>query len=241
MGTSVLISAQTADVLLASERDREQIIHHKSYSLSYNSSYVLPSWVTYKVTKSQVNEYEKVKAKYQADPMITTRSANKKDYNEGGFSMAQLVSYLDVQNIQEGKEETFYMSNIVAMKPAFYSFIWAKTEELTRLWNAGTDGLYITCGPVLADAPFAHTLGDNNVGVPKRLFKVIYDPKNQKAIGFIFTNGNASGKLKSYAMSVDEVEKTIGIDLFKSLDDEIENKVESEFNINDWNFELIEK
>jgi endonuclease G, mitochondrial len=233
--------AQIADVLIPAEREREQIIHHKSYSLSYNSSYVLPSWVAYKVVKTQVNKFEKVKEKYQKDPEILTRSSSKSDYKEGGYTMAALASYLDLQNYPEWKDEAFYMSNIVPMKPTFYNLIWSKTEDLIRMWNAGTNGLYVVCGPILADAPFMTTLGDDRLSVPKRYYKVVYDPMNQKAIGFIFTNGAASGKLKSYAMSVDAVEKETGMDFFPSLDNELENKIESQFNINDWNFELIEK
>jgi endonuclease G, mitochondrial len=235
-----IIKAQSADVLLPSEREREQVIHHKSYSLSYNSSYVLPSWMSYKVVKSEVNKFDKVKEKYQTDPQIHTRSSNKNDYKEGGYLMAQLACYLDLQNYPEWKEEAFYLSNIVPMKPAFYNFIWSKTEDLIRLWNAGTNGLYVICGPILADGPFP-TLGDNKLSIPKRFYKIVYDPLNQKAIGFVFTNGSTSGKLKSYSMSVDKVEKETGIDFFQSLDNELENKIESEFNVNDWNFELIEK
>ena len=239
-GMTLFSKPQTTDLLLPPDRDREQTIHHKSYSLSYNSSYVLSSWVAYKVTKTQVNKFEKVRDKYRADPMIHTRSADKKDYKTGGYIMAQLANYLDLQYIPEGEEESFYMSNIVPMKQAFYNYIWVKTEELIRLWNAGTDGLYIVCGPILTDTPF-QAFGDNKISIPKRFYKVVYDPKNQKAIGFIFINGTASGKLKSYAMSVDDVEKATGIDFFHTLENDLENKIESEFNVNDWNFELIEK
>jgi endonuclease G len=234
------ITAQKADVLLPSERDREQLIHHTAFSLSYNSSYLLPSWVSYKVTKSQVNRDDKVKAKYIPDPEVNTKSANKKDYKQGGYLMAQFVNYLDIKQFPDAVEESFYLTNIAPMKLAFYNHIWIKTEELIRLWTAENDGFYVVCGPILADAPF-QSIGDNNLSVPKRFYKAIYDPKNQRAIGFIFNNGMSSGSLKSFAVSIDTIEKETGIDLFPSLDDELEKKVESELNINQWNFEVIEK
>jgi endonuclease G len=239
IGMPLFSIAQSADILLPSDRDREQTIHHKSYSLSYNSSYVLPSWVAYKVNKTQVDKLVKVKEKYETDPMVHNRSADKKDYKSAGYIMAQFANYLDLQNIPEGEKEAFYMSNIAPMKQTFYNYIWLKTEELIRLWSDGTDGLYVVCGPILTDVPF-QTFGENKVSIPKRYYKVVYDPKNQKAIGFIF-NISSSGKLKSYSMSVDNVEKATGIDFFPSLDDNLENKIESEFNVKDWNFELIEK
>jgi endonuclease G len=238
-GLCLFVKSQKADVLLPSDMDRETTIHHIAYSLSYNSSYVLPSWVAYKVTKTQVNKYNNVKARYIADPEVTTRSASRKDYKEGGYLMAQLVNYLDVQQIKDVEKETFYMSNIVPMKLAFYNHIWIEAEELIRMWNANTDGLYIVCGPILADAPFT-TIGENRVSVPKRYYKAVYDPKNQKAVGFLFTNGSSSGSLKSYALSIDAIEKETGIDLFQSLDNELEKKIEAEFNAADWNFKLAE-
>jgi endonuclease G len=232
--------AQKADVLLPSERDREQIIHHAAFSLSYNSSYLLPSWVAYKVTKSQVNRDEKVKARYIPDPEVNTKSANKKDYKEGGYLMAQFVNYLDIKQIPNAVAESFYMTNIAPMKLAFYNHIWLKTEELIRMWTAENDGFYVVCGPILADSPFP-TIGDDNLSVPKRFYKAIYDPKNQKAIGFIFNNGTSSGTLKSFARSIDDIEKETGVDLFTSHDDEIEKKVEADLNLKLWNFNIIEK
>lgn len=235
-----LVFGQQADILLPSEMSREQIIHHKGFSLSYNSSYVQPSWVAYKVTKAQVNRDDKVKAKYIPDPEVNTRSATKKDYKQGGYVMAQFVSYLDIKQIPGAVEESFYMTNITPMKLAFHNHIWLLTEELIRLWSASsTEGLYVVCGPILSDAPFP-AMGDNNVSVPTRYYKVVYDPENKKAIGFIFRNGTSSGKLKAYAVSIDKVEQETGIDLFPSLDDDLEMQVESDFQAEDWDFELIE-
>ena len=154
--------------------------------------------------------------------------------------MAQFVNYLDVKNIPGAVDESFFMTNIAPMKLAFYNYIWLKTEELIRLWTAENDGFYVVCGPILADSPFP-TIGENNLSVPKRYYKVLYDPLNQKAIGFIFRNGMSSGTLKSFTVSIDQVEKESGIDLFPSLDDETENRIEANVDYSLWNFEVIEK
>ena len=116
--------SQQADVLLPSKMDREQLIHHKAFSLSYNSSYLQPSWVAYKVTKAQINRDENVKAKYVPDPQVNTKSASRKDYKQGGYLLAQFVNYLDVKQIPGAVEESFYMTNITPMKLAFHNHIW---------------------------------------------------------------------------------------------------------------------
>jgi endonuclease G len=232
------LKAQEADVKLASEMAREVIIHHKAFSLSYNTSYALPSWVSYKVTKSQVNKENPFKGKYKKDPLITFRAADKKDYKNSGYLMAQLVNYLDVLNIEAAAEETFYMSNIVPMKLAFHRHIWLGCENLVRMWVANTEGLYVITGPIIeADAPFP-TMGDNKISVPNRYYKIVYDEKSQKAIGFLFKNGTSSGTLKSYSRSIDEIEKLTGIDFLPELDEATSKEVEGKVDYDHWDFEL---
>ncbi len=232
--------SQKADLLLPSPIVREQIINHKAFTLSYSSAYVLPSWVAYKITKSQVNEGAEVKGKYIPDPQVSTKSANKKDYKDSGYLMAQFANYLDLQNIEGAVDETFYLTNIAPMKLAFYNNIWLKSEALIRLWVANTEEFSVICGPILAESPFP-TIGENNVSVPKRYYKVLYDPQNQQGIGFIFVNGSSSGKLKSYSMSIDEIEKETEIDFFPTLADDIETKIEGPVDYTFWDFELEDK
>lgn len=235
------VTAQETDIKLPSEMAREVIVHHKGYSFSYNTSYALPSWVSHKVTKSQVNKDVSFKGKYKEDPQVTIRAANKKDYKNSGYIMAQLVSYLDVLSIDGATEETFYMSNIVPMKLAFHRHIWLKCEDLVRMWVANTDGLYVITGPVIeADAPFP-TMGENKISVPNRYYKIVYDEINKKAVGFLFKNGSSSGTMKFYSRSVDEIEKLTGIDFFPELDEVTSKKIESEVDYSYWNFELEDK
>ncbi|MBN1950215.1 MAG: DNA/RNA non-specific endonuclease [Bacteroidales bacterium] len=237
--TTLTLRGQESDLLLPSEMSREQVIHHKGFTLSYNSSYVQPSWVAYQVTKAQVDREMKVKMKFVDDPKIITRSADKKDYKDGGYLMAQFVNYLDLQQLPEAIPESFYMTNITPMKLAFYNHVWLKAEEMIRLWSADSDGLHVVCGPILADAPFT-TIGENLVSIPKRYYKVVYDAKNQKAIGFIFISSKSSGTMQSFAVSVDEVESEVGIDLFPSVEDELEKRIEAGYDPAEWDFEVLD-
>ena len=237
--TAMFIKAQTSDLLLPSEMPREQVIQHEAFTMSYNSSYVLPSWVASKVTKSQVNKEEKVKMKYKTDPLIKTKKAEKKDYNGSGYLMSQLVSYLDVKQSPSAVNESFYMSNIVPMKLAFYNHIWLKLEDMTRAWAAESEGIYVITGPILTDTPFP-TFGDSKISIPTRYYKILYDPTNERALAFIFRNSMSSGTLKSFTVTIDQVEKETGIDMFPDLDDELENKIEGLRHLDKWDFEVLD-
>ena len=57
---------------------------------------------------------------------------------------------------------------------------------------------------------------------------------NPRAIGFIYKNAKTDQPLDAYVNTVDEVERITGIDFFPALPDEVETKVESEYNMKDW-------
>ena len=55
------------------------------------------------------------------------------------------------------------------------------------------------------------------------------------AIGFIFKNDGAPQSLNEAAVSVDKIERITGYDFFHLIDDETENRIESTYNLSDWN------
>lgn len=237
LGVITISFAQNSDIIIPAKQTRETLIHHKTYSLSYNTSYVMPSWLSYKVTNSNVNKTSSIKGKYIPDPQISSRSASKKDYKDSGYLMGQLVNYLDVAHIEGATEESFYMSNIVPMKLAFHKHMWLKTEDLIRLWLRNTDELYIVCAPILKDGPFK-TFGKGKVSNPKRYYKIVYDKQNNQAIGFIFKNGVSSGSLKSYSHSIEKIELETGINFFPELSEDEAKTLKSEVDYDFWKFEI---
>ena len=78
------------------------------------------------------------------------------------------------------------------------------------------------------------TIGKNNVCVPKYFYKVIYNPKEQKMISFLLPNVKGTKNLNEYVCTTDSLEKITGIDFFKILKDDLENKIESEIHKEFW-------
>jgi len=122
-------------ILLPAEMPRELIIKHSSFVLSYNTGYVLPSWIAYKLTSEMIEGDVKVKEKYTSDPKITYRSAEEKDYRKTSYIMGQLVPYQDMMHSEQAISETFYMSNIVPQKPAFHNYMWIELMKATHQWQ----------------------------------------------------------------------------------------------------------
>lgn len=233
-----IISAQQYE--LPAPVSREQVVKHTFYSLSYNEGYELASWAAYQLTPEQAKATGTFKEKYEEDPLVSTGSASLKDYKDAGFIMGQLVPPQDMLMSPQSAMETFYTSNTVPHKPVFNNNIWKRLETLIREWAKEGNTLYIVAGTVISDAPFG-TFGPNKIGIPERYYKVVLDVRGERAIGFIFRNNVASGALKSFAVSVDEVEKITGIDFFPALPDNMELKLESSADFNKWNFRALEQ
>ena len=68
------------------------------------------------------------------------------------------------------------------------------------------------------------------MSVPEKFYKVILDLDEQKGIGFIMPNEDIEDSFKNYAVSIDKVEEVTGLDFFPSLDDDLEEKIESVLN-----------
>ena len=55
-----------------------------------------------------------------------------------------------------------------------------------------------------------------------------------RGIGFIYRNEAGRHPQTEYVNTIDDVERITGIDFFASLPDEVENRVESQANLEEW-------
>ncbi len=118
---------------------------------------------------------------------------------------------------------------------SFNSSIWKRLENRVRTWALENEEIYVVTGPVLTDGPY-ETLPGSKVAIPKRFFKVVLDYKEPetKAIGFILKHEPSSEALGTFAKSIDEVEQITGLDFYHLLPDNIEELLESSFDLAQW-------
>lgn len=131
-------------------------------------------------------------------------------------------------------KESFYFSNMCPQHPELNRRKWKDLEEKIRDWAITDSAIIIICGPIIEKTP--QKIGKNKVTVPQKFFKVILSPftTSPKAIGFLFKNGRSVSPLATYAVSVDSIETLTGMDFFAPLPDDLENKIESQVNCNQW-------
>lgn len=221
---------------LAQANGHYQTIKHKAYTLCYAEKYNQSVWVAYSLTKQQLNGKHKRPNKFMKDPQVTSRSATNEDYANSGYDRGHLAPAADMSWSAKAMEESFYYSNTSPQIPSFNRGIWKQLEEQIRIWTEENNHLYIATGPILkGNLP---SIGPNRVPVPKFYYKVVldYTAPNFKAIGFIIQNEGTKAPLSKFAVSVDSVEKVVGIDFFYQVPKAIQQKIESRADTTEWSW-----
>lgn len=98
--------------------------------------------------------------------------------------------------------------------------------------------LYVVIGFILS-YEFKGYIGDNEVVIFVVYFKVLLDLEDfgQKGIGFVIFNEVSYDFLYKFVVLVDRVEEISGLDFYLDLlGDEVEEVIESNFNIDLWFF-----
>lgn len=214
----------------------EQIIEHKGYTVSYNKEWRLPNWVAYELTRDELKKKASRIDKFIVDPYVNGVSATNADYRRSGYDRGHMAPAADMAWSETAMKESFYFSNICPQAPGLNRGAWKDLEENIRAWVEDEETIVITCGPLVTEQDMR--IGHNEIKVPYAFFKVIVSPyvSTPKGIGFIFKNKKENAPLVKYAVSIDSVENVTGMDFFSALPDQLEDRIESQYDITDWNF-----
>ena len=213
----------------------EKVVHHLGYSVSFNTNWLIPNWVAYELTAEEVQGVEPRGNNFVPDPDIYGTPSTD-DYKNSGYDRGHMAPAADMKWSEQAMTESFYTSNICPQNRNLNKGDWKDLEEHIRSMATLYDHIYITCGPIVSKKP--QTIGYiQRIAVPDAFFKAVLRKKGDSwsAIGFMMPNQAGHKKLSSYAMSIEELEIITDMDLFYNLPDNVEEQVETSFNLTDWN------
>ncbi|MBA2404330.1 MAG: DNA/RNA non-specific endonuclease [Bdellovibrionales bacterium] len=214
----------------------EQVIDRDNYSLSYNESHEVANWVAYPLGHAQIRGCVSRTDSFRIDPLITNGSATLEDYKNSNFDRGHLLPAGDMKFDKQAMKDTFYMSNMTPQPAKFNRGRWSMLENLMRSWALKYENIWIVTGPVLVDK--LPTIGANKVSIPVEYFKVILrkEGNTYKGIGFLMSVDVPYPDLVTYALSINQIEDLSGVDFFPFLSDSIEEEVESDSEVEKWDF-----
>jgi len=216
--------------------ENSTIIEHMGYTVSYNSSLRIPNWVAYELLDSELYGDFDRREKFTPDPDLKGRQAYDSDYVRSGWDRGHMAPSGDMKWSSQTQTECFYLTNVCPQNHNLNSGAWNDLEKQVRYECRYYKSIWVVCGPVVGRGVHG-TIGSNKVQVPDGFFKALLARKKNgayTAVGFYFANESGTKALANYAMSVDELEEIVGMDLFYNLDYEVQNEVESTYDLWDW-------
>ena len=214
---------------------KSQVIEHVGYTVSYNEQRRNPNWVAYELTAEEASGSEPRGNDFVPDPMVDGRQANDNDYKKSGWDRGHLAPAADMKWSAQAMEESFYLSNISPQNNNLNRGVWKSIEEKVRDWAVKYGSVLVVTGPVFTTKKGLGYIGKNRVMIPNAFYKVLLvDNGDYEAIGFYCENVAGKKSLSSYVMSVDQIEEISGIDFFPALSDDVEEVVESRYDLQVW-------
>lgn len=219
----------------------------RNYSIYYDKAARVAKWVAYPYCKADKNSTGRSDA-YAFDPLAgetdqpnLSKSYQKSEIDGDKFVRGHMVPSYD----RSGRRnlDVFLSTNIMPQSESLNSGSWGNLEEKVRSLSNNCDTLYIVIGTEYNDTSLKVKDNSNqDVVVPDGIFKAVLAYSQSfgyKGMGAYFTNrkSDANAELKSKCMSIDELEKKLGIDLFVNLPDDIEKEIEAKNPLDDswWN------
>lgn len=212
----------------------DELLYHTAYAFVYSEKHEQSKWVAYRLTKARVESSAERSNEFRPDGLVVTGTADNADYYKSGYDKGHLAPAADMGWSQTTMKESFYFSNMSPQLPSFNRGVWKRLETKVRKWASEYEGIYVVTGPILTDS--LPTIGGNKVAVPQYFYKIIYDYTlpEIKAIAFIIPNRKSSADLRTFAVTIDEVEKATGINFFPSLSQEHEREIEGTICVPCW-------
>lgn len=205
----------------------------EAFTVHFNSERGIANCAVYELVNNELNGTVERMGEFMPDAGVKG-CPSPQDYAGSGMDRGHLVPAGDLKWSEEAMRQSFLLTNVAPMHKTLNEGGWAKLEEKVREWTARDSALLVFTGPVVSDSDM--TLQQGRVTVPGAYYKVILAPcvRPVRAIAFIYPNGHSGGRLRQYAVSVDEVEFRTGLDFFPTLPADEQRRLESTTNLDAW-------
>ncbi|QQR99173.1 MAG: DNA/RNA non-specific endonuclease [Sphingobacteriales bacterium] len=212
-----------------------KLIKHKAYYSAYSTIYKQPYWVAHIIPKDILYGSYTRNDGFVKDSLYLN-TADSTDYWASGYDRGHLAPAADFRWHKDAIKESFYYTNVAPQLKNFNRGAWSKLETLVREFAIDANEVYVITGAVLNNKLPKLQQGSYQVSIPKYYYKIVYDiyPPEYKAIACMMPNQDISFDLTKYIVSVDSIENLTGFDFMNILPDSIENRIEKQSKIIDW-------
>lgn len=206
-----------------------------TYSLEWDGTRKANRWTCYEMYAGIMAQNVGRKDNFREDPDIPAQyRTTLSDYSGSGYSRGHLCPSADRLCSREQNSQTFFLSNMQPQIQSHNGGVWAELEGDVRTWAGRCDTLYVVKGATIDDA-HVKTYTSSGLIVPAYFYMALLSytkaTDTYRAVGI--WSPHEGGSTTEY-ITIDELEKRTGIDFFCNLPDDIEAKVEAEYDSSWW-------
>ena len=227
---------------------KKDIIEHHALVISYNEEHEQANWVAHKINKKIIDGNVSRTNNFRVDSQIETGSSEEKDYflktklpsgkytyDGFGYDRGHLAPSADFKWSKTALSDSYFYSNMSPQLPEFNRKGWANIEGFLRsyVYENETDLLVVT-GPFYHENVKKSERSKNNMSIPDYFFKIAVDLKNMLGVGFLVPHEKLTSPIESYMVSIDSIEAFTGYNFNFQLPDSIENNLEKEMEVKNW-------
>lgn len=199
----------------------------RSYSTYYDSANMIASWQAFYLCKDIIGYGSRTDA-YGYNPLIDPDK--QPNLQKSSFKVGSGKAYIRGHMVPSAARlsyrenvEVFFDTNIMPQDESFNVGSWSTLEGRTRQWYKKCDTLYIVVGADYnGSTEYVLDNDSKQIAVPVGCYQAILKYSSSdgyQGAGFYFENSGNGAKqdIKNASMSIDELEKKIGIDFFVNL------------------------
>ena len=230
---------------------------YRNYSYYYSYTYYASLWTAYHLTKAHTTGSASTSS-WKFNPNIDqnkqvsiTKYSYETMYGNSNYSRGHQCPNADRKSDQQMNRQTYYATNQTPqIQVKFNDGIWSSLEAAERdLVTTDSDIVYVVTGPAYRTVGGNETINYLNgatgknanptrLPIPNYYWKAFLkvhmsggQVTSASAIGFWFDHTTYSGEnFANYAVTVDEIERLTGFDLFTNLPDGVEATAEANDN-----------
>lgn len=227
-----------------------EIIEHSGMVLGFDCDYKMASWVFHLLTPDvsfgsvartndfRVDDKSTCGSSIEEDYFLAKERADGTvDYDGYGFDRGHLAPSADFRWSASALSESYYYSNMTPQRPEFNRESWAELEGLLRkIVDQEKKHFYVITGPVLHEGLPEIGRSINKLKIPELHYKIIVDAstENPRGMAFLMPNRKCEGRLSSYVVSIDSIERLTGLDFFPEMNALLETKIEQSADYTAW-------
>ena len=222
---------------------KTEMIFRDGFVLEHSSEWKVPYWVCESLDDADLHGGVPRKNNFRADDKLTVGlRAELSDYKGSGFDRGHQAPAGNQTKSVTLKDETFVLSNMIPQNGNQNQQIWATLEDTVRGWaeqSSTATSVRVITGPVFhtdkdLEQGFSEidTVGTNNVGVPKAVYKIVVGTVGgeRRAVAFLIDN-TAQKKpfdFTKFIVTIQSIEEHTGFNFMPKLDPADRVKLETQ-------------